>query len=301
MKNRLTILVGISGSGKSTWAHEQWEKDPTGVIIVNRDNIRQLLYGYTEKTIKDYYNNNKLFALEREVTRYEDTLIHEALAAGKDVIVDSTHLTIEYLERFRYWNVTTEIRTFIIEPLEAIKRDMKRTRQVGDEVIKKQYEKFKKLLNNKKTINFEPVSISCNESLPDCVIFDIDGTLAHMGDRNPFDWKRVGEDTVDKSTAAIASYVWDTKTNPTVIICTGRDSTSGYMTQKWLGENEIDYDWFHIRREKDMRPDWVVKEEMWRDIATKYNIVGMFDDRLQVVRRARALGLKVFHVEYNNV
>ena len=49
-----------------------------------------------------------------------------------------------------------------------------------------------------------------------------------------------------------------------------------------------------------MRPDWVIKEEMWRDLATRYNIVGMFDDRLQVVRRARALGLKVFNVEYNN-
>ncbi len=56
----------------------------------------------------------------------------------------------------------------------------------------------------------------------------------------------------------------------------------------------------YIRPEGDQRPDWVVKEEMWRQITKDYHIRGMFDDRLQVVRRARALGLKVFNVEYNN-
>jgi predicted kinase len=300
MKSRITILVGISGSGKSTWAHEQWKKDPKGVILVNRDNIRQLLYGFTEKSVKEYYENDKLFALEREVTRYEDTLIHEALAAGKDVIVDATHLTIQYLERFRYWNVTTEIQTFYVPVIEAIRRDMKRTRQVGDEVIKKQYQKFQNLINRKEPISFETTKIVCDETLPDCVIFDIDGTLSHMEGRNPFDWKKVNEDSVDESVSFMAKHLWGIE-GVSVIVCTGRDGISEYMTKKWLNQHYIKFDEFHIRKEKDMRPDWVIKEEMWRDLATRYNIVGMFDDRLQVVRRARALGLKVFHVEYNNV
>lgn len=47
-------------------------------------------------------------------------------------------------------------------------------------------------------------------------------------------------------------------------------------------------------------PDWKIKEDMWREIAKEHYIIGMFDDRLQVVRRARALNLKVFNVEYNN-
>ncbi len=49
-----------------------------------------------------------------------------------------------------------------------------------------------------------------------------------------------------------------------------------------------------------MRPDWIVKEEMWEKISKHNYIIGMYDDRLQVVRRARALSLKVFNVEYNN-
>lgn len=299
----MTVLVGISGSGKSTWAHEQWEKDPLNVVVVNRDNIRQLLFGFNESNIKDYYKSDKLFSLEKEVTKYEDTIIHEALASGKDVIVDATHLRLDYIKRFSFWNVSTEIKTFFIEPSEAIRRDMKRTRQVGDTVIKKQYQDFIRLLDHEEILDFKPSTIKNNRNLPPCIIFDIDGTLALMQGRSPFDWKRVGEDLVDYPTSEICSYIneLEEKARPHIVICTGRDGIAAYSTKKWLEENGILYDEFHIRKEKDSRPDWVVKEEMWRDLADRYNIVGLFDDRLQVVRRARSLGLKVFHVEYNNV
>ena len=40
--------------------------------------------------------------------------------------------------------------------------------------------------------------------------------------------------------------------------------------------------------------------EVWEDIATRYNIVFIVDDRCQVVDYARSLGLKVFQVEYGN-
>ena len=85
-----------------------------------------------------------------------------------------------------------------------------------------------------------------------------------------------------------------------IIICTGRDGIAKFGTEKWLEDYEIPYEDLFMREQGDSRPDWVVKEEMWRKIAENYYIVGMFDDRLQVVRRARALGLKVFNVEYNN-
>jgi predicted kinase len=302
MNSRITVLVGISGSGKSTWAHKEWAKDPINVVIVNRDSIIQALFGFTEETIKDFYKHEKLHSLEKEVTRYEDTMIQEALASGKDVIVDATHLRREYLERFKYWNVTTEIKTFVVGPITAITADMKRTRQVGDAVIKKQYTAFSQLFESisKNPIDFTPVTIELNHYLPDCVIFDIDGTLSHITKRSPYEWARVCEDIEDESTVAVLNYLNINEDRPNVVICTGRDGIAEYNTKKWLTFYGIEYDEFHIRAQKDMRPDWVVKEEMWRDLATRYNIIGMFDDRLQVVRRARALGLKVFNVEYNN-
>lgn len=300
MENRITITVGVSGSGKSTWAHEQWAKDPKNIVIVNRDKIREQLFGFTEGTVSEYYDRDDTYSNEKLVTRFEDTMINEALEMGKDVIVDATHLKRAYIERFKYWNVSTTYRMFPVTLKEAEVRDMGRKRRVGAEVIQKQYNRFVQLFKElqKKPIDFTVKSFNNNFGKQDVVIFDIDGTIAHKGDRSPYDWKSVGRDKVDEPTAQVMDMI--KHSGARVIICTGRDGICLYETERWLKANNLDYDEIYIRTEKDMRPDWVVKEEMWRKIAEKYHIVGMFDDRLQVVRRARALGLKVFNVEYNN-
>jgi hypothetical protein len=88
---------------------------------------------------------------------------------------------------------------------------------------------------------------------------------------------------------------------PKVIVCTGRDGICEKESKQWFKDNHLYLpSKFYIRETGDQRPDWVIKEEMWRDIAKDYHILAMFDDRCQVVDRARALGLKVFQVEYNN-
>ena len=298
MKGKITVLVGISGSGKSTWAHEEWSKEPLKTVIVNRDKIRESLFGFSEKSIKDYYKREDVFSLEKVITRYEDDLIAEGLNQGKHVIVDATHLKIEYLERYRFWNVPVEVKSFNIPVNKAIENDRKRIRQVGDEVIKKQFNQLTSLINNPKLKNLDltPVTFKQDKSLPTCIIFDIDGTIAHKGERSPYDWKRVEEDTVDESVVEVMQEL--VKANESaIIICTGRDGISEFQTKRWLINNGILFDGLFIRDEGDMRPDWVVKEEMWREIAKSYYIVGMFDDRNQVVRRARSLGLKVMQVE----
>jgi len=300
MENRITALIGISGSGKSTWAHEQWLENPDNTVIVNRDKIREGLFSFTEDSIHEYYRRDDLYRTEKLVTRFEDTLINESLQMGKDVIIDATHLKRGYLDRFSYWNVSTTYKLFPVTLKEAEVRDMSRKRSVGPEIIQKQYNNLVSLYNNLKfnPIKFEVKTIDNNPSKPDAVIFDIDGTIAKMGDRSPYDWKRVGVDTVDESTVKVMDMIKSSGTK--VIICTGRDGIALYTTKLWLEVNKINYDEILIRPEGDSRPDWVVKEEMWREIAKDNYIVGMFDDRLQVVRRARSLGLKVFNVEYNN-
>lgn len=302
MKGKLIITVGISGSGKSTWAHEQWLKDPKNTVIVNRDNIRALLYGFTEATAKEYYKRQDLGGLEKRVTRYEDTLINDALNHGNTVIVDATHLNRNYLERFKYWNVPVYVQTFNVTLTEAIKRDMKRVRQVGDDVIKRQFNQFQNLFRNleKNPIDFTPVIVESDKRKPPAFIFDIDGTIAKMIDRSPYEWKRVREDAPITSVIEVMEKMSESDIPPKIIICTGRDGAALFETKRWLADYKVPYDEIYIRDEGDMRPDWVIKEEMWRKITKKNYIEGMFDDRLQVVRRARALGFKVFNVEYNN-
>lgn len=303
---KIIITIGISNSNKSTWANEQWKLNPHKTVIINRDKIRELLFGFREDQMQEYHQHPDIFKLEKQVTKYEDTLIHEALNENKTVIVDATHLRAEYIERFKFWNVPTEIKWFDVMLKEALTRNMGRTRQVPEEFMKKQYNQYTALRANF-VWDYEPTFIELNSKLKPVYLLDIDGTIAHMnGKRSPFDWKSVGVDDVCPAllpaVKMIGSYdnPWTGFQIPQLIVVSGRDSVCRPETIEWLNKHEIDFDDIVMRTEKDMRPDWQVKEEIWRDLATKYNILGLFDDRLQVVRRARSLGLKVFNVEYNN-
>jgi len=148
LKGSLIVTVGISGSGKSTFAKEKFEEAPLTTVIINRDKVRELLFGYTEGTIGKYYQRADLNKLEKIVTQYEDTLIYESLEAGKLVIVDATHLEKKYIERFKIFNVDVEIVFFDISLNDAIDRDDNRPRYVGESVITKQYNKYKSLKDN---------------------------------------------------------------------------------------------------------------------------------------------------------
>lgn len=297
---KIIVTVGISNSGKSTWAAEQVQNNINSTILVNRDKIRELLFGYTETTVNQYYLRTDLNKLEKQVTKYEDTLIHEALTEGKTVIVDATHLDAKYIERFKFWNVLVELKFFDIALKEALTRNMSRARKVDEAIIKKQYNRYVQIRKEFENIQgFGSVNFTNDNDLEPCFLIDIDGTLAHMTDRSPYEWKRVGEDYIDVSVKKVVNSISRTH-GAKIFICTGRDGICLKETIDWLNEHNIYYDKVFIRKEGDMRPDWVVKEEIWRQIAKDNYILGLIDDRLQVVRRARALGLKVFNVEYNN-
>lgn len=298
MSKKLILTVGISGSGKSTWAKEQWDKDPTNTIIVSRDTIRYM-YGYTEQTIKEYYDRPDLNKLENQVTKYEDNVIRQGLADNKTLIVDATHLRREYLERFKFWNVPVDLKFFDVDLDTAIKRDANRSRVVGKEVIERQYRQYQSLKASliHSQIDFTTTTITQNSALPTCYIFDIDGTIAKMKDRSPYDWLKVSSDENVGWVSLVAQILYE---QVFVIICTGRDEICTEETQSWLNYFYIPFTEFHMRPQGDMRTDWIVKEEMWRDISKRYYINGIFDDRQQVVDRARSLGLKVFQVENHN-
>ncbi len=298
---KIILMCGVSGSGKSTLAKQIFEKDPKNSIIVGRDKIRELLFGYTESNISEYYLREDLRALEKEVSRYQDTLIYDSLERNKTVIVDNTNLDCKYLESFKYWNVPIEfIYTEDSFDLKlCIMRDGCRERSVGKEVIKRQYNKFI-ALDKDIFKNYVPKKINNDNREKYCIVVDIDGTIAEKNDRNPFDWSRVGEDSTIDSIAHIVHQI-NKDPNIEVIFVTGRDEICREQTRTWLDERGFTNCSLLHRNNKDCRADWIIKEEIWDTLNSMgYRIVSMFDDRLQVVRRARALGYKVLNVEYNN-
>lgn len=296
--SKLILTCGISGSGKSTFTSTIVKHNPIKYFLVNRDKIRESIFGYTEENISEYYLRDDFNLLEKEVTKTENALIKEGLSKGKIVIVDATHLKKEYIDRFRFFNVDTDIIYFDIGLEEAIRRDSNRIRKVGAEIIKRQYNRY----NHIKTIGltgWQRETLVQDLSLMSCVIFDIDGTLAHKENRDAYDWGRVGEDKIDNA----VEHLWKSiDGNFTAkVFCTGRDSICKKETEQWLYKHGVGYyDELHMRTHGDNRPDWIVKREMWEDISKRYNILFLVDDRNQVVDYARSLGLKVFQVENGN-
>ena len=61
---KLTIRCGISGSGKSTWAHTEWKKDPLNTTIVNRDKITRL--EVIDEQGRVYTNNNCRLEIQQQ-------------------------------------------------------------------------------------------------------------------------------------------------------------------------------------------------------------------------------------------
>lgn len=135
------------------------------------------------------------------------------------------------------------------------------------------------------------------------IIFDIDGTLAIRATgpdgRGPYDWDRVGEDTVNESVMTIANmlgFAAGATDDYEVLFFSGRDERCTFQTNLWL-RHHYSYDYLlRMRPEKDNRPDYEVKREMLEWATEFYDIVAVFDDRNQVVDMWRDNGITCMQV-----
>src|SRR5688572_8957451 len=94
------------------------------------------------------------------------------------------------------------------------------------------------------------------------ILVDIDGTLAHRGDRSPFDWHRVGEDQPNAPVIELVhTLYWAGKHR--IILMSGRDETCRVQTEMWLDAQDVPFHDLHMRPAKDNRKDSVVKREMY--------------------------------------
>jgi predicted kinase len=279
---KVILIKGLPGSGKSTWAKQLLNENPNSYKRINNDDLRKMLD-----------NNQYSSDMEKFIKKAVNVLVLLALEEGKHVILDNTHLSENSINRIKELvkgkaEVVIEDK-FLDVPLETcIKNDLKRFDSVGKDVIVKLYEQ-----HLKKT---EP--IVQDKSLPKAIIVDIDGTLAHMKDRSPFDWKRVGEDECDD---IIKGIVNSYDNLGVTIVMSGRDGSCREITEKWLEDNNIKYDSLLMRAESDFRKDSIVKKELFDNhIKNKYFIEYVLDDRLQTVNMWRSIGLKCLQVQEGN-
>lgn len=131
----LYCMCGISGSGKSTWAAQHKQAYPD-TIIVSTDEIREELFGSAsiqaepEKVFSIAYGRIEAYLLE-----------------GKDVVFDAMSLVRKY--RLTLVHKYSKIARMVCvvtgaDSARAIENQRKRDRQVPDEIVLAQSERFVK-------------------------------------------------------------------------------------------------------------------------------------------------------------
>ena len=86
-----------------------------------------------------------------------------------------------------------------------------------------------------------------------------------------------------------------------IIIVSGRDAVCRKLTEDWLDMYCIKYDEFYMRPENDYRKDTIVKKEIYDNhIKGKYNVIAVYDDRLQVLNMWYDEDIFTFNVNQGN-
>ena len=289
MAQEILLLKGLPASGKSTYAKEL--VDTKGYKRVNKDDIRAMI------------DNSKWSKTnEKDVLAVRDAIMRHYLARGYSVVVDDTNLNpahaLTMAQMAEGFGCGYSEKFFDTPLAECIRRDMLRPESVGKKVIRRMYEGIKEL--------YEP-KLVYNPALPECIIVDIDGTLAHMAGRSPYDYTKVSTDTVDEVVADIVRRYRSAdpmEENPCyVIIVSGREDTCKAETLQWLQDNHIPFDEIHMRNPEAVDEqgkqldDRIIKKSIYDEwIKNRYNVRFVLDDRNRVVDMWRSLGLKVLQV-----
>ena len=272
---------------------------------MNNDEIRNPLY-------LQQGHRNWSRKLESTVRCRRERMISDLAIAGADVVIDNTHLnpktmteTISFCEGIGYVVELVDFRHVSLE--ECLRRDALREghTQVGEKVILDMFNKFLKTPADRDLPAWVP------SNLPDCIIVDIDGTLAKMKDRGPYEETKVYQDDVRKHVLFTILCMMNSNPELKVFVFSGRSEKALNPTVKWLNDkcglgvvnhknsdlifdNEIE---LYMRKEGDRRRDSIIKKELF-DLYVKerYNVIVVFDDRPQVIRECwTALNLPIFN------
>lgn len=301
MNNVATLFItrGLPGSGKSTWARQQ-----PGAVRVNRDDLRLMMHGGFSG--EGYLEKGEGY-LEKQVTAVQRASVAALLKEGVSVICDDTNLrgkvVRELAELALAVGATPELVDFTHVPLEVcIERDAQRQESVGAEVIQRMYDRYLAGKREKLTLPTAapPGRYQPDATKPDVILVDLDGTVALMGSRSPYDVTRVHLDRPNAPVIKAVKAMYEA--GHTIVYCSGRTDDGREATEKWLAEHvNVPYAALHMRKTGDQRKDAIVKREIFeREIQHNWHVVAVFDDRNQVVRMWRELGLTVFQVAEGN-
>ncbi len=285
------MTVGLPASGKSTWAKALVLKEAGRWVRVNKDSLREMCHS------SRFSKSNEKF-----VVKLRNLIILEALADGKNVVVDDTNLHPKHIRAVTELvkgEAVVEINdSFLSVPVETcIRRDLGRLTSVGKDVIMQMYRQF--IAPN------APPPVH-NPDLADVIVVDMDGTLALLGDGEAFLENRspneVSRCDRDQPNLPVLHTILKWQETHSIIVISGRTDDARVKTEAWLTAYGIKYEALHMRAVGDLRPDTLIQQEIYdRHLAGKVNVIAVFDDRAAAVELWRRLGLMVFQVAEDSV
>lgn len=299
---KLVILRGLPGSGKDTFALYWVKQDPLGRMRVNRDLIREQMYG------------EFVLGHEREqvVSHVQRAMVEAGLREGKSVIVSDTNLRAATVRDWKKVAKKFSAAVSVVDidtPLdECIRRNKARGdaggRYVPEHVIRDFHNRYMRkgkfppvpelLPQDAGGLNIEPYVD--DPTLPEVALVDLDGTLAHNnGHRGFFEWSKVGADEPIEAVIRVVSALRDS--GVPLVFMSGRDIVCYDETKDWLERHGFVVDNLFMRPEGSQEKDSKVKLDLFNEhIRGKYRVVAVFDDRLSVARLWYSLGLPLFRV-----
>lgn len=293
---KMIILRGVSGSGKSTWARNQQG------MVVSRDAIRVMQFGTDGP---DYYKVDKavLSLRENQVTVIQDAMIEAGLRSGADVIVDNTNIEWKYVKALakiaHRVGAEVEVKVFDVPVDHALHQNRYRGwtggREVPDDVIRKQHQRLQGSKDKTLEPAFVPAPYNGTPGKPRAFMYDLDGTVYHMNDkRGPYD-HNVDVDDPDREIQNIVFALWSH--GLTAIAMSGRKTATRETTIKCLERDAVPFNRLFMRADGDDRPDNIIKAELFdTHVRDNFDVQFVIDDRAQVVRMWKQMGLKVLNV-----
>jgi len=276
---KLLLMRGLPASGKSTFARALVDNSATWKRV-NRDTLRDMIDCGQWSQSKEKY-----------IKAAELALAELYLKAGFNVVVDDCNLSPDAQRMWQEFAGKMDVRISVqdfthVSPEECTERDKHRPNYVSEARIWQMYRDY--LAPN-------PPVVARDPGLPDALLCDMDGTLALLGNRNPYDASTCEQDLLNVPVADIVlTYA---RTGIIILLVSGRGEQHRPESERWLARHAIPYKELFMRPEGDNRKDAIVKREMYEQrIQGHWNILFALDDRNQMVQLYRSLGLTCLQV-----
>jgi len=283
---KIIATIGISGSGKTTWASQFKTKQPH--VYISSDCIRNEIYG-----------DSRIQGSGEEVFNIFYKKIETVIREDKIPICDATFYSDANRERLIAFAAANEIPVewhYFIASLEtAFKNNKLRDRFVPEKIIKKQFNLLSLPYGFGEIITHYNGVINELSLKKNSIICDLDGTLAIVGERSPYDASKCNLDTIN---SPVLSVINKFKDDHSIIFLTGRSDIYREHSVNFINTYvDIVDPILLMRADTDNRKDTVVKFELFsKFINNKTNVLFVLEDRTQVVNMWRQIGLNCFQV-----